>query len=299
MTYAATEGSRDDGSPIYLYLFQVGPRVEDIYAYTDAPDDLTVDVGNGFGPITYAAVPIDHNRRRTSGTMKVTPTTVEMDEELDLVQLLVTDTPSTNITLTIYGGHASDPDLEFVRALTARVGSFKRKNGLAALSAVPAVTDLRQVGPRRKYSLGCTHTLYSPTSCRADIVAASVTAEVRDTGLLLPEYTQVLQLAPGWTRGKARDGFAASGRVEWHNAAGRITVRTIRSIDGDDLTLNAPFRTPEPGTIVVVRLGCNLTQGHCANLHVETGTGASNIVNFGGQPFIPTENPFSATPLYY
>jgi hypothetical protein len=196
--------------------------------------------------------------------------------------------PSYPVTLVIYAGHIGDSDAEFIAIWTGRIQSAKRSASGARnveLSAVPDSASMRRSGLRRHYQLTCPHALYDqdPFSCRAN-KAAATRAGVVATAV---SYLGVT-LAPGW-QGSFDPAKFVSGMVEWTGPNGP-EKRTILRVAGNVLSLNMPTTGLTPGMTVDVVLGCNRQISDCQNLH-------NNVRNFGGMPFIPTDNPIKTNPF--
>lgn len=80
--------------------------------------------------------------------------------------------------------------------------------------------------------------------------------------------------------------------IEWA-ASGRTERRTILDVQTDNtLLLSGPVRNLSVGATVTISLGCNHKMDDWASLH-------NNIVNFGGQPYIPLKNPVGIRNNFY
>jgi hypothetical protein len=97
-----------------------------------------------------------------------------------------------------------------------------------------------------------------------------------------------MTLPAGWNGALAARDFTG-GLVSWTGPHGVENVSVI-SVSGDKLTLSASTRGMTTATDVAVSLGCNRTLAHCEMLH-------NNVQNFGGQPYIPLENPLKTNPF--
>lgn len=69
-------------------------------------------------------------------------------------------------------------------------------------------------------------------------------------------------------------------------------ARLILSQSGDDLQLLLPFPDSILGSTVVILAGCDHTVTTCDSKFNTPSDPQSNVVNFGGFPFVPTKNPF-------
>ena len=84
------------------------------------------------------------------------------------------------------------------------------------------------------------------------------------------------------------------GLVEWINVNnGLKEIRTITALrpDGTAVTIRGVMRGLTPGTQINLIRGCNHLMSGCYT--------HNNILNYGGQPFIPLENPLSTKNQFY
>ena len=147
---------------------------------------------------------------------------------------------------------------------------------------------MRRMGLRRNYQYSCSHVLFGP-SCKASKLAARETATVASIS------GASITLNPGWTS-HPHERFSA-GMIEWTNSKGDLETRSIMSVSGDTLMIGGMLRDVYVGMTVYPYRGCARTLNGCAE-H-SNATEASNIHNFGGCPFIPTQNPVGRTSVFY
>lgn len=119
----------------------------------------------------------------------------------------------------------------------------------------------------------CAHVLYDG-NCRAPMSGANLltlTINVANGPTLL--LTGTVPPVP-WT---AIDGMVI------HPATGER--RTVRTQTGNIIEMQMGIPGAQSGDTVLVARGCNHTVGVCQGIF-------NNIVNYGGQPVMPTKNPF-------
>lgn len=288
MTFSTYEGSVASGGPIQLYRFVYGSETGEYLAYTNSTDEQTVDHGGSVGIVTYAPIPIERGNIVSNGTLDKSAIKISLDVGSDLAELFRVYPPSSVVTLTIYEGHIDDPDGEFVVIWAGRIISASREGSTLQLSGEPVSTQLRRAGLRRHYQYGCPHALYS-AACGASKAAATVSATVSAVD------GTVVTLTAGWEGAFAAAKFLR-GTLEWTPSGQTTQRRTIIRISGDDLSLSGlPIGLAVSDAVDVV-LGCNhkafaSADGDCEGLH-------DNIVNYGGQPWIPTKNVINKNPYY-
>lgn len=289
MTFAAFEGSREDGGPIQLFHFRWGTEATEYYAYTDHTEEVTVDHGGVIGVVTYEPVPIYRGNIESNGSLDKSAIRIKTDIGTELAEIFRIWPPASVVNLTIRQGHPEDPDDEYVVIWVGRVVSAQRMQSELALSGEPVSTSMRRPGLRATYGYGCRHVLYGP-QCQADKPSATVSSTVASID------GATVTLAPGWEGAFDPDKFLR-GMVEWEIATGSIDRRMIIRVDGDTLHLSGLPNGLAVSDPIDVVLGCNhilyaADGGDCEGLH-------DNILNNGGFRWIPLVNPIGSYNNYY
>lgn len=280
MTFAAREESRSLGEPLSYYLFRYGP--DSYFAYTDAETPQQMAIPNIPGTVTFTPVPIARGEIAGTGSLDRTTLDIMLDDALELCSLFALYPPSDVVTLSVYEGHAGEDEVKGVW-FGRVVGYGSDGQTKARLTCEPVATSLKRPGLRRHYQRGCPLVLYGP-QCRAAKAPATTTA------LCQAVNGGVVTLPNGWSAQAAK---YAGGIAEWLRVDGRTERRTVlQSTVGGMLVLSGPALGLVPGTQVTLSLGCNHQMDDCRTLH-------SNILNFGGQPWIPLKNPVGLTNNYY
>lgn len=261
MTFAGRETSRSLGQPDTLYRFAVG---DDVYAYTDAEEPITA------GADTYLPIPIDSDQVSSSGTLDKTTMKVSLPRNTALVELFRVYPPSEVVTLTKFQGHWSDP--EFLAVWSGRVLSCDRAGVKAMISCEPVSTSMRRPGLRRRYQRGCPHVLYGP-QCRESRAENTVSATV--AGINGAWITMASGWAGAFTASRFAGGIFQSDGEQ----------RTILKVQGNDLLLGGGIGVLDVGDTAALSLGCEHTMDACKLF--------GNILNYGGQPWIPYSSPFA------
>lgn len=281
MTRAAIEVTRQEGLPASLFLIEWGDGPNGFFAYTDADVPVTYD------GITYEPVAIGMADVEANGALDRKALELDLDPNASIVRLYATNPPSAKVGMTIRQGHLSDPDAEW---LVAWVGVLKNVNWeppLAKLVAEPVDTILAQPGLRRFYMYGCPHVLYSQGDglCNASKETHKRTVTPAAIG------DNYIDLSSGWSSSTAATKYAG-GYLEWVDRAGNRQIRTVLDVIDTNRLLIGSTRDMEIGDVLTVYVGCGRNREDCAGLH-------SNIVNFGGQPWIPKSNPVNYVNRYY
>ena len=268
------------GEPVELFLFTIG-TVE--YRYCDVDREVT-DPATGK---VYKPIPIDRGRVSSAANLDKTELKVVVPLDSEIAEVFRTFPPGFKVSLKIFGGNLGENAPAFSAVWAGRVlqGSRERVSGgveQCVLSCEPASTTMRQSGLRRNWQLSCPHALYG-ASCRASEAAAAHVATITDLGSIW------LEVASGWEGASAKQKFKA-GKVTWPGQFSGLEQRMILSVSGDTLQLAGPTTGLSVGDNVTIYLGCNRLMSDCRNLH-------NNIVNFGGQPWIPVENPIGRSQI--
>lgn len=282
MSFDSRESSRYTGAPITLYLIQGADPTGDSpigpFAYCNGETQIVRD------GITYSPWPIKHNDITQDGTLDKSDVTVSMALGTPVETLFLAYPPSQVVNLTIFEGHVGDDvtNENFPAIWIGRIlGPEWRENELD-LSCLPVSTKIKHPGLRRNYQIGCPHVLYGP-QCGASKAAATVSR----TALAIDRNKVTISSALG-----ANVTQYIGGLLEWTNADnGRKEMRTITSVASDVLTIRGVVRGIEAGTALSIVRGCDRQMTGC-NQH-------GNILNYGGQPFIPLENPLSQKNQFY
>lgn len=286
MTFDARETSRYKGKPVNLFLFRYGVQAGDVYGYTDGETAITYNAGDGSGAVVYTPIPIGRGEVTASGTLDKSILEVEVPDTSAIATLFATYPPSVVVILTIFQGHIGDSQY-FVHWVGRVIGRALNDNK-AIFSCSPASTGLKRAGLRRNYQLGCPHVLYGP-QCKANRAAATITKTI--TGV----NGSFIQMAAAWDTAGRRPKYVG-GIAEWTRADGRVEMRSILRIDDPiSVLLSGAVQGLTPGMSIKLSLGCNHKAGltdDCIALH-------NNILNYGGQPFIPLKSPFGFTNNYY
>lgn len=283
MTYDARERSQDEANPVTLFLFTYGTRATDIFAYTDFDRPVTYR-GVEYQPRSIAREKIEsagEGLDNLNQNIRITPSA-------EIVTYLQRRTPSQEISVVLRQGHFDDPDEEYLVIWSGRVVGQARKDLHVEIGCESILTAIRRNGLKRRYQRSCPWALYS-TECGA----------ARRGGFPIPPAvigTNVVVLPGGWNGAFAADKFKG-GYISWSDVdTDALHVRTIIDVgdhaQGTEIIIQGRIEGLLATTLIATTLGCNHLIGDCRQLH-------GNIVNFGGQPYIPTDNPVGFINRFY
>ncbi len=287
MSLPAYEQSRFSGEPINLYLFRYGPAVDHFFAYTDAEQPQTIPTifDDDDNPIEFQPIAIERSKISSSGTLDKANVTVTTAHDTALANLYLLYPPSYVTTLVMYQGHVVDEDQDFRVVWSGRVISCARKGSRAEFTCEPISTSLRRNGLRRRYQFGCPLVLYGD-DCRASKEAATTET------LAVSVFGSRVTLPDDWPD-IANAAKYVQGLCEWTTLDGAREIRTVLRSEnaGRTFLLSGTTRGLTVGTAVDMIYGCNHKSGTPAQSDGDCGPLHNNILNFGGQEFIPFSNP--------
>lgn len=276
MTYSAVDQSRTRGTPVVLVRFSYGPGGAQSLLYTNHSDVIR------FNSQDYQPVPLDVDAPRAMALSGQYEYTIKMPLDSEIAQLFRFYPPPDPVTVVVFYGHLTDVDAQYIAVYTGEVKSAQPGSGLEAeLTCEWAGSKLRRPGNFRRWQYTCNKVLYSTDEqgCKADPVVATRTSIVQQK----QEYA--VRLEDGWNGSLDLENFIG-GTVFWTSSLG-TEYRTVIDIVGDDtLILSNVLRGLNVGDELSIRLGCSRSYESCRFVH-------NNINNFGGQPWIPTENPIN------
>lgn len=289
MTFDARESSRSLGEPIKLYFIRHGNAPDAYYAYTNAEQVVEHEFDEELGPVEFMPIPIMSGRITASGSIDKAALEIRTPQDAELAAKFRLHPPSQVITLVIMAGHIGDT--EFLVEWVGRVLNAGRQGNEAVYTCEPISTSVRRIGLRRNYQHQCPHVLYGD-KCQADREAATIELSVTAVAGAL------VSLPSDWS---ATPDRYVGGIASWVTPEGSTEERTIvKRADSDTLILSGVAQGLSPGTQIKLAWGCShrvllagaTLEGDCIDLH-------DNILNYGGQLWIPLKNPIGITNNFY
>ena len=267
MSFNQYEKAAESSRPVELIELSIGGTVTRICS---AEDDITV------GGVTYTAHPLERDDLKVEdgerNALKLTVTT-----DLAFVGNYVSNVPAAEATVHIYRlqrGDTSDV-VSLYRGYVSNI-VFKDAGRLAELAINPMRKRAKRPAPRCKYSGQCNNVLYDDL-CG---VVAGDPAYTHTSGTVQSITGYVYEVSGAAAFG---DGFFAGGTLE--TAAGG-DARMVIAHTGNSLTVTLPLESLAVGDLATVRAGCGHTVTDCQNKF-------NNLANYGGFPFVPSNNPFT------
>lgn len=270
MSFDLQERSDQGGAPVQIVRFTIGALER---RYTSADVDQVID-GEIYTSIALQIPKLEATPEMVRNSIQITlPRTNPIAEYYRITP------PSTVIALTISRFHRTDDATELAVEWIGRVVNCRFSGPTAEMLCEPVSTSARRNGLGDVYSINCPYPFGGP-DCGVDRNSFGVTTSIGTVNGLLVTVTG-LDPARSW----------AGGDVIWMDGEGLPQTRYIDAFDGDvELTLTIPFQGIAPGASVLVRPACRQTTADCESY--------GNQPNYGGEPLIPTQNPFDGNPVY-
>lgn len=282
--FAQFENSDDQGAPIELYEFSFGDTNDSFYRYTTSIVDLKRDPTRrsskdtpyvpAEGDPVWKAVPISRDEIEQTSKAERTGLVIHLPVDTDLAMLYGDYPPATVCTCKIYSGHLTDPYLQFHVIWAGRVLSTVKNENEIDVSCDSLLVSLKRPGIKRNFQYACPLVLYGKY-CRANKkpFPVEVVEVINGKSLLIKS---------DWNQGVDFAKFT-NGTLVWQGDYG-LETRTLGTVSDKQLQIRGSLRYIKAGTKCNIYLGCNHLMSDCENLH-------NNVVNFGGQPWIPLKNP--------
>ena len=275
MGFTEQEISVYRGSPVELYTIAYDFNR---WYYTSADENFVN------GPVTYRAVPIVRSSVETSSEQTTADFTVQVPLDAEFLDLFRVTAPSAAMTLLCERVHRTDTGLERSIVYKGRVVNVAWNLENAELTCERSSQAIKRMGLRRHYQYGCPHMHYGG-DCGVNRANFQVTGTASNVSGLQLDVTAASNYEDGWFAGGyaefTHDSLGTTERIaiaDSVQATGRITLFSypVGLAGGAEVRLFA---------------GCDRTYATCVEKF-------DNGPAYGGQPFIPTKNPFGGDPMY-
>lgn len=270
MTYQTADVSIQDGNPIELYNF----RGDDAnFYFTNASETYTFGVTD-YVPVKVARTQPRVNQDEPGSQVQLKMELSDINASVFLDQWIASAPEVTKWKLTIYRVHVDDTGS--IVFWIGNVVSVRYENqGIDVIILCQSLNNLFTLqGPRKNWGTTCNHRLFG-TDCtlvRGTFTTTTTVQSIDSTGLI---YT--LSAIPAPTV-RWEGGFIIKPGTG-------LESRMIVERSGNDITLQYPIVEIGVGDTVQISQGCDHSITDCVSY--------SNVVNFGGTPYTPNNNPFT------
>jgi uncharacterized phage protein (TIGR02218 family) len=264
MTYENRETSVESGKPVELYHFTIGTTH---YYYTSAPDTFLFG-GNNWVPRQIERTDPSQSTEDRRQQMEVT-----LPTEDPVASRFVGIIPGSLMTLEISRYHRDDTGV-FILWSGAVVGaSYGLQGAQCTLRCVTSEAAFSRAIPRYKYQGLCNNVLFDDLCqvTKASFTHTDTCTDVTGSDITVQNLATTFPTA-NWAVG----GYASFNDSDF---------RLVMAQTSDVLTLFIPFENSPLGQTVKVFAGCDHLIATCKDKF-------SNLINFGGYPYVPTVNPF-------
>lgn len=264
MAYSTNETSVQSGAPVELYEFRSG---SDFYRYTSADANVV------YQSKTYEAVVISRGDIEATVEVARNPLKINCSINVGVLNLFLYSPPGEVVTLSIFRMHRGDS--EAVTIWMGRVLNVTWAGSQASIHCESVYSSIKRPGLRRMYQKACPHVLYSGP-CGVNSSAFRVNASVLSVSTTTVNVSGI---------GAYAADYFAGGYLEWEYETGKFERRAIQSNTTSAVVISSRIQLLAGGVTVRLYPGCNHTLSVCNSKF-------SNVVNFGGFPWIPQKNPF-------
>lgn len=272
MTYSAKETSAYGGNPVYLYRFTRGGLNFD---FCSLAETLIVSTPAG----TFVASSIDHGKIGVGQPINKDNVQIIFSLSDDFASLLLKrSTQFAPTTVTIWRGHLDDTANEFRVVFKGKVRAAGPRNDTQiVLSCSGLYSSFKLPGLGGSVHHSCRHALYFG-GCRLD------KSLFEDVGTVTAIDDNVLTITEAALEA---DEFYTSGTLEFLGSQTYITghigsLITVRYVSSVMSLFFQSGTTP----IVTLARGCDHSVDTCVSKF-------NNVLNFGGFPYIPDNDPFN------
>lgn len=273
MSYLQTEISAFGGKPIELFKFE---GTYENYYYTSATRKIVYGVDAFNKPIVYMPVPLQRTEI-AAGTEQDDGLniTIDMPVTLDLIAVYGFEDSPPMLQLTIFRYHALD---DIVAYWVGPISTITINDGIATVQSDSELAALLTSDfPNVYYQSPCNFVLFD---ARCQVIEANYSGNAV-LGVVNGQTISINAIPIGIS-GISLDGKLIGGEIKLSSGERRMIVGQI----GVVLSVNFPFSRTKLGDVVSITAGCDHAYtGDCKNKF-------ANQRNYGGFPFIGTDNPF-------
>ena len=250
-----------------------------IVTYTSGDQPVIYDAGDG--DETYAPIPIGRTTTDAKGDISRQNITISIPIDNSNAQEWFINAGEYPLTLTIFSYSKADG---VAVEWKGRLSALSPENSTMGLVFESVFTSMRRNGLRMAYQIGCPYALYG-VGCGLDKEDFATVTDVTDVAANVITATDAASFADGYF----------TGGIFKDNAG---NMRFITDHTGDQITLIRPIVPPiqyvsdngYTGLSGTLYPGCDRSVSTC-------DAKFSNLLNFGGFPFMPDDNPFDGSSL--
>lgn len=261
MTFGAYEESVQDGSRIELYTLAMGST---IYRMHNSVEPTIVVAGDTFFLTQISRGAIATGQESLD---------ISLPGSHEFSLQFTTIAPGQAASLTVQAYHRAFPsDVRVIYKGVVRAVAFTSDMAHSKIALVPINEAFDKEIPERTFQAACNNVLFD-LDCK---ITAGLWNHVGTVSAIVDNVVTISGLAAAKGTGWSTGGYVSYGVLDY---------RLVLTQSGDDLTLVLPFHESVLSQSVTVYAGCDHSAGVCDSKF-------SNIINFGGHPYVPTKNIF-------
>lgn len=271
MSYALIETSDISAAPVELYEITYGSTS---WRYTSG------DVPVVYNLHTYEPLALYRSALRPAVTKEKADLTLNLPVTAPVGQVFLAAPPSEIVLLTVYRQHRTDVDLQTMVVWMGRILNAKYDEYEIEFLCESIMSSMQRSVLTRTYQKGCPHVLYG-AGCNLNAEDFKIVTTVNSVSGVTVNVPAALA-----------NGYLNGGFIEYSDAITNNTERRfVVSNTAGAITLGATADGLVAGMSVKLYPGCAHTMSACKNKF-------NNLLNYGGQPWIPSQNPFGNAPIY-
>jgi hypothetical protein len=329
-TFSDRELSVYSSKPVELYLFSNGDQV---WAATSADEDITVNLSGSrktatdifvldntagmeigstnptiTGNITFKSMGIHRTDSANTSELNRSYVNITVPRDFGVASLYSFYPPSSITAVTVFRYHrdisvdiTTGDNLNLFTEFLGRVVNASGVGVSTELRCEPITTSIRRMGLSQMFQRQCPHTLYNQCegSCRVDKASFANIKTLNATdglvGLTLKFNTSLIETLKPL-------GYYNGGMVHWKTGHYNYWRWILDQPSSDTININFPVPSLDADNVnplywqggdkqVTLYPGCAHTMTDCR-------VKFNNLVNYGGDPYIPLMNPFGGSTLY-
>lgn len=284
--------SNTEISPIELYKFYNADGT--VKTYNSGTESIT------YLSESYTPEIINTSDIELTDEVEARTLTVTVSRKSSIAGLFLIYAPIEQLWLTIYRKHLNDADSEYVTYWTGMVAGIEYTEENANLICKPIDTAFNKIGLWKTYASKCQH-MFADIRCKVNIALpqysqTAVLTAVNGIELESQQFGEWSNFFDGGTGSSLiPNGWWTTGYIQVPST-GEVRMITYH---GDDMqgtfpigygynkiTILSGINGLIAGMTVNIITGCNRDLNTCNNKF-------DNVINFGGFPFIPLNNPFT------
>lgn len=275
MVFSKSETGKESGTPIELYLFELGSEQ---FAYTNRETDITFEF------ITYVGTPVSRSRLVSGVDNRGAQVNITLPGNNEFTRLYIGVIPGELPSITIRQLHTNDPDSQAIFVFQGLVTtvSFTDDAKQSDVICLPITSASKRTIPRHTFQGLCNHSLYDPR-------CTQIEGDFEETVEVESVSGRIVTIAAGELSTEAAE-FWNAGFMQLGSE-----FRQIVGQAGRVMTIDIPFLVDPTELDVRILPGCDhIIDSDCLLVFQAAGEPSEdgNTINHSGFPYVPQKNPY-------